>query len=178
MGKLQEIGEKYGTDKATIHRYLDFYETILPKNPKRVLEIGVMQGASLKMWAEYYPEAQIVGIDAFEAFPEIDLEEAIVLRMDGTNHRKLSVLGKFDLIIDDASHLTQDQQTSFEYLYNNSLNPGGIYIIEDIHTSYWTDWVNSELTTVEYLKKFWAGKTTVWYGEQGKEQTYTAVIKK
>jgi hypothetical protein len=56
--KLKEIGEKYGTDKVE-HDYLDFYEKELPKQVGKLLEIGVLNGASLRMWKEYYTEAAI-----------------------------------------------------------------------------------------------------------------------
>ena len=54
---LHELGLKYKTDKATFHKYLDFYEKKLPGRDfaGRLLEVGVMDGASMRMWREYVP---------------------------------------------------------------------------------------------------------------------------
>jgi len=151
--KLQQIGLKHNTDKAFFHEYLDFYQKNLPKSSfkGRLLEIGVMDGASLLMWREYYPNAEIVGIDINDK-SHIEIPGVQILQMDATNTEALATLGTFDIIIDDGSHMTADQQASFEYLYLNSLNPKGYYIIEDLHTSLRPSYVNSKLTTLEYLK--------------------------
>ena len=64
MGLLNDMGLKYDADKSSrFHLYLDFYQLMLPdRNFKgRLLEIGVMDGLSMKMWREYYPNAEIVG---------------------------------------------------------------------------------------------------------------------
>src|SRR4029079_3828496 len=64
---LDELSVKYGSDKGILrHNYMPFYEKHLPSNPKKILEIGVLKGASLAMWAEYYPEAEIHGLDLFD----------------------------------------------------------------------------------------------------------------
>jgi hypothetical protein len=145
---LQEIGLKYGTDKATFHEYCDFYEQKLPGRNfnGRLLEIGVKGGASLRMWREYYERAEIVGIDII---PPLVIEGCTVLQMDQTDVYALRELGKFDIIIDDGSHMTLHQQISFWFLFNNSLHPGGTYIIEDIHTSFYTEYINSQFTTYD-----------------------------
>ena len=44
---------------------------------------------------------------------------------------------KCDVILDDGSHVPEHQLLSFNYLFENCLNDGGVYIIEDIETSYW-----------------------------------------
>lgn len=149
---LQQIGEKYGTDKATAHRYCDFYQKYLP-NPEyftgRLLEIGVKDGASLRMWREYYPHAQqIVGIDIN---PPIHVPGCDIIQMDQCDIYALGVLGAFDIIIDDGSHMTLHQQISFHTLFFYQLNLGGIYVMEDLHTSFYDGYINSKQTTVEVL---------------------------
>lgn len=147
---LHDIGLTHGTDKATWHKYCDFYENELQGlNPGRILEIGVKDGASLRMWREYYPGAEVVGIDVS---PVIDITGCAVLKMDATDVYALRELGRFDLIIDDGSHMTKDQQISFEYLFNHGLKRGGVYIIEDIHTSFYTSYINSKFTTYDLMK--------------------------
>src|SRR2546430_616290 len=67
MGLLNNIGLRHDTDKSSrFHNYLDFYEQQLPDRSfdGRLLEIGVMDGYSMAMWREYYPDAaDIIGLD-------------------------------------------------------------------------------------------------------------------
>lgn len=154
MGLLHDIGLKHGTDKATYHGYCDFYEEHLPKpesgRVKRLLEIGVKDGASLRMWRDYYPDAEIVGIDIN---PPIEVEGCKVLRIDATDPSALfDLMLGFDVIVDDGSHMTKDQLISFELLYTDGLCDGGTYVMEDIHTSFYTGYVNSARTTFDYLR--------------------------
>lgn len=160
MGVLNNIGLKYGTDKATFHKYLDFYEEWLPKRTfkGRVLEIGVMDGASVKMWQEYYPDAEIVGIDTKYGLQELHNDywqvpnTVNLIQCDATKPMQLKQLGVFEIIIDDGSHYTADQQKSFKHLFYNQLTPGGWYVLEDLHTSLNPKYVNSKHTTLEWLK--------------------------
>lgn len=151
---LNEIGLKYNADKSSrYHNFLDFYEKHLPKRDfkGRILEIGVMDGASLNMWREYYPNAkEIVGIDIRK--PK-KITGCKVLRLDATDINRLSRLGMFDIIIDDGSHLTSHQQISFNHLYYNSLNIGGVYVMEDLHTSFMESYIDTKQTTYDFIKE-------------------------
>lgn len=155
---LHDIGLKHGTDKATFHGFCDFYEKHLPDRDfsGRLLEIGVMGGASLRMWAEYYPHAEIVGIDINNVC-HLDLPCGVsVVVGDATNHHVTKLLGEFDIIVDDGSHLTSDQQMSFLWLFYNQLSETGIYILEDLHTSlpgYPGYYVDSHVLPLEMLKR-------------------------
>lgn len=151
---LQQLGLKYGADKATFHKYLDFYQNLLPNRgfKGRLLEVGIMDGASLKMWRDYYPKAEIVGVDISDK-SHLDIEGVTIIQCDAANLGELKKLGNFDIIVDDGSHMTADQQATFKQMYYNQLNKGGFYILEDLHTSLMPSYVNSELTTIEYLKK-------------------------
>lgn len=54
------------TDKHTVHAYMDTYESkFAPRRftAKRVLEIGINHGGSLRMWHDYFPNAEIYAID-------------------------------------------------------------------------------------------------------------------
>lgn len=161
MGLLNDIGLKYNADKSSrFHNYLDFYQKHLPDRDfsGRLLEIGVMDGLSMKMWREYYPNAEIVGIDIkdMSMFHNTDWqvpESVKLLTLDGTKKADMQPLGMFDVIIDDGSHYMKDQQASFELLYYSQLNKGGIYILEDLWTSYIALYQNAKITTIEYLKR-------------------------
>ena len=91
------------------------------------------------MWREFLPSAQIVGLDlndtgAIHAGEQIAVEIGnqagpAVLR------RLVEARGPFDVIVDDGSHIWTNQLVSFETLFP-TLVPGGLYILEDVHTSY------------------------------------------
>lgn len=163
MTVLQDIGAKHRTDKATFHHYLDFYEEHLPGRDfdGRLLEIGVMDGASLRMWRDYYPAAKIVGVD-IDPKPYVQIDRVTIRQIDATDLPSLQSLGDFDVIIDDGSHMTADQQVTFSWLYYNQLNPGGVYVLEDLHTSYMSNYVNSRRTTIEFLAE--SGLNCIVYG--------------
>jgi hypothetical protein len=170
---LHDLGIKHGTDKATHHKYCDFYEENLPKKIDRLLEIGVMDGASLKMWRAYYPDAEIIGVDIKR--PQ-KIDGVKWLQIDATKEA-IKELGQFDVIIDDGSHMTADQQKSFELLFEDNLKEGGMYIMEDIHTSFMPSYVNSEETTHAFLKK--RDDVTFYLRDKNNiADSFTAIIKK
>ncbi|MDD2850977.1 MAG: hypothetical protein PHY09_03640 [Desulfuromonadaceae bacterium] len=150
MKILDDIFCSYGTDKSSkVHNFSDVYHVAL--NPgrhevKAVLEIGIFgstpdnAGASLKSWAEYFPNAVIYGVDLFNySFLNTDRIKTIVadqgLIPGNLDHIIEEIGGEIDLIIDDGSHMMHHQQTSFGYLFKY-LKSGGYYIIEDLQTSY------------------------------------------
>lgn len=161
MISLNDIGLKANTDKSSrFHNYLGFYQKHLPDRSfkGRLLEIGVMDGCSMKMWREYYPDAEIVGIDIKEMDHLYNDDWKVpksvkLLQVNGTVEKPVRALGNFDIIIDDGSHFMHDQQRSFELLYYSQLNDGGIYIIEDLWTSYIDYYQNAKITTIDYLKR-------------------------
>ena len=161
MGKLNDLGIKYDADKSSrFHNYLDFYEKVLPPRSfkGRLLEVGVMDGASMKMWREYYPDAEIVGVDikdmSFMHNDDWQIPESVKLvTADATKPADMAKLGVFDVIIDDGGHYMSQQKKSCEILCYNNLNKGGLYILEDLWTSYIDYYQDSKPTTMEYLKK-------------------------
>lgn len=176
MSVLQDIGFKLDTDKATYHKYLDFYEKNLPdrKFKGRLLEIGILQGSSLRMWHEYYPKAEIIGIDLNDKHLEAPGTQMIIA--DATKPYQVEPLGMFDIILDDGSHFTADQQASFMHLYYNQLNKGGFYIIEDLHTSVLPQYINSDRTTLEFLEDL--GIDVLYFRrEEGLNDSWTCIIK-
>jgi len=174
---LQEIGLKHNTDKAYAHHYCDFYQENLPDRESkiRILEIGVKDGASLRMWREYYPNAEVVGIDINKS---IKIEGCTVLQMDQCDQYALSLLGNFDIIIDDGSHMTLHQQLSFLQLFYNNLNEKGIYIMEDVHTSFYPDYINSKINTYDFLAVISHLKIKEWCRIPDKLDSLTMLIYK
>lgn len=127
---LQELAFMYGTDKNE-HGYIPFYNQYLPKNPKKILEIGVKEGRSIRMWLNYFHGAQIHGLDLFKEYP-VPFNHERVTWHEG-NQCDWELLEKlrnedFDVIIDDASHNSRDQMMTFFGLFN-----GKHYFIEDVN---------------------------------------------
>lgn len=156
MGLLNDIGLKYNTDKSSrFHNYLDFYQAHLPDRSfeGRLLEIGIMDGFSIQMWREYYPYAtEIVGLDIMPK-DHLDIPGAELLQLNATDIEAVKALGEFDIIIDDGSHMSLEQQQAFFWLYHNQLSDDGFYVIEDLWTSYMPPYVNSKYTTAQVLEK-------------------------
>lgn len=139
METLNEIGLKHKTDKSTItHCYLENYARHLESWRDReltILEIGVAGGASIGMWREYFPKAKVYGIDN-----NPDCAGEGIFIGDHNNHdfvrSVIAQIGKCDLIIDDGSHVGHDMKNLFKLLFVESVNSGGIYVVEDTHTLY------------------------------------------
>jgi hypothetical protein len=137
---LDEIGQKYGTDKVD-HGYLPHYERLfapLRCEPFNMLEIGVYEGASIRMWHEYFSAARIVDLDVNVRALEDDLRRYKFVHGDQTDLLLLELLAqeyRFRLVIDDGSHLWAHPVFTFETLFPWT-QPGGFYVCEDILTSY------------------------------------------
>lgn len=140
---LCEIAKKYKTDKVQ-HCYTILYDNLFhqKRNDKlKILEIGVYLGNSIKMWADYFPNATILGIDNGEICPSSVMEGIKTDRIyteycDQSNREDLQrIINKygsdFDIIIDDGSHYQKHQQVSWGFLFPH-LKSKGIYIIEDL----------------------------------------------
>lgn len=149
---LHELGIKHHTDKAYCHNYCHWYEQQLKgKKIKAILEIGVKDGASLKMWRDFYPDAQVYGIDINKP---LGIPGVIEIQSDASKPVEQIQDIKFDLIIDDGSHYCSHQQASMKWLWANNLKKGGIYIMEDLHTSFIKHYQDAEISTFDYLMEF------------------------
>jgi len=134
---LHDLGIKYHTDKAHLHNFCNDYEKLLRKDVKTLWEIGILDGASLRMWSEYYPNAKIIGYDIEDKSSLSFNDKVSVKLLDQSNKSQLSELAKqtdIDIIVDDGSHIIQHQILTFEMLFN-CLKSGGQYVLEDLHTS-------------------------------------------
>lgn len=144
--------------------YFDIYDRHFARfrnKPVRVLEIGVYHGGSLQMWREYFgAEAQIVGMDinpACQAFAEERIEVVIGSQEDREFLRQFkNRYPKFDIIIDDGGHTMNQQRVTFEELYGH-VKEGGVFLAEDLCTSYWSDYgggYRRPESFLEYSKQF------------------------
>jgi GT2 family glycosyltransferase len=132
------------SDKWTL--YIDTYDqAFLPiKNDNiRLLEIGIQNGGSLEIWSKYFERAKIlVGCDVNPDCAALHYEDPrieLVIGNANDDASQLAILKKspqFDLIIDDGSHRSADIIQSFTRYFSH-LAAGGLYVVEDLHCSYW-----------------------------------------
>ena len=163
---LNEIGLKYGTDKASnSHDYLEFYERFfapLRHSEITLLEIGVAQGASLKTWEAYFPNARIIGADILLSSKRFERARVAIELIDQSDLEDLVRIavkhGPFDIVIEDGSHMWEHQITSLRTLFP-FVKHNGFYVVEDLHTNYgtWpTDYKGVATTRCSEFLKSWA----------------------
>ena len=107
----------------------------------RFLLIGIGKGGCLKMWKEYFPKAEIFAMDIRPECKDFEEEGVEIHIGDQGDSDFISAFlqdtgGNFDVIIDDGGKQMYQQINSLLLLWN-SVNPEGVYVIEDTHTSYW-----------------------------------------
>ena len=139
----------YNTDKESLHTYQAIYQSFFPTEESRrsvgsVLEIGVQRGGSMRLWADFFPEAEIHGIDN-------DRRTLPLARKINASHPRIHIhdvdaslsgnmevwayaekLDGFDVIIDDGSHRMQDQEQALLFAAEYAKR---LFVVEDLHTS-------------------------------------------
>lgn len=151
---------EFTTDKIN-HGYMEVYEPLFSnmKEVKKVLEIGIYQGESLKLLSHFFKDSMIYGIDISDCSNlNSDKIQTFVYNQENINDLNdfvKNVGGEFDLIIDDGGHTMKQQQISFGVLFKRLKN-GGVYIIEDLHTSVREGYreENDIITTLDMLEQF------------------------
>jgi len=152
---LKEIFLGSNTDKLWRHGYHRYYETQLAPYRGvaglRILEIGADSGISLGAWLQYFTNPAAVqgvayGVDAEQAKQKAcelmpaQCEKLTIYSLDQSDKAALKDMSDknpegWDIIIDDASHYPPHQIISFENLWPK-IRPGGLYVVEDIESSY------------------------------------------
>lgn len=143
--QFAELGVR-DTDKYWTHGYTHLYDTHFNQfrdQRIKMLELGVSRGASLILWEKVFRKGRFYGVDT----------RARRWRRMLKNHKRVKVFvgsqsdpeflqkevipaGPFDIIIDDASHVPEDQLVSFKSLWPHVAR-NGFYVIEDLHGNYW-----------------------------------------
>ncbi len=163
MKTLREIFDAH--NDRLLHKwnhYIEIYDRHFSKfrNTNIVfVEIGVAHGGSLQMWREYFGEnAKIIGIDInpeCKKFEEGNTEVIIGSQEDVTFLEGLNkTLPAIDILIDDGGHTMKQQILTFKHLYDK-VKFGGIYLCEDLHTSYWYEYgggLKNRHTFIEFSK--------------------------
>ncbi len=144
FGVLTRLADTYGSDKGHAgegHLFAEVYEHFfypIRQQVKKIAEIGIAEGASLKMFRDYFPEAVVCGIDINDS-SGLNADRIRTFVADQGDRRQLGQFirafgSDFDVIIDDGGHMMHQQQISIGYLFSH-VKPGGYYVIEDVHTS-------------------------------------------
>jgi hypothetical protein len=156
------------TDKNTLHSYVDAYEDLF-KNKRytasRILEIGIgpypPNGGSIKMWASYFPNAQIHATDIIpieKVNSDLYDHPRIYLHTSCDAYNKSFFTNtfssknmKFDIMIDDGPH-TLESMIYFITMYWSLLKEDGIMVVEDVQNIAWIDILRA--CTPEALKPY------------------------
>ncbi len=111
-----------------------------------ILELGVFEGESTKVFSRYFPKASIIAVD--NMVRDIDFSDCRNVTCHQSNQTDGDALTQIlnehapnglDIIIDDASHVGWFSQLSFYHLFPRLIK-GGLYIVEDWGTGYKPDW--------------------------------------
>lgn len=125
--------------------YFDIYDQFFKRfkdTDVHLLEFGVAQGGSLQMWKQYFGKnAKIYGVDIDERCRQ-HTEDSVEIFIGNQQDRKFlknlkSQLPKIDILIDDGGHRMRHQINTFDEMFPH-ISDNGIYLCEDMHTSYWT----------------------------------------
>ena len=140
---LYEIAKKSGAIKKYLRVFCQRYEQLFSEvrcQPLTILEIGIggyknqnKGGGSLKMWSEYFPNAFIVGLDCHEK--KLNLPSNVIIQQGSQTdiellERLADKMNGFDIVVDDASHITGNTIISFQSLISYTRL---FYIVEDLH---------------------------------------------
>jgi hypothetical protein len=147
-GDLIKLAIINGSDKWGHHCYAKHYNNHfygIRRKKLNLLEIGIggydnpmLGGNSLRMWKSFFSKSKIYGVDIYE---KAQLQEARIKIFQGSQTDAIfmnmvcDAIGSLDIVIDDGSHVNGDVIKTFEILFPR-LNNGGIYIVEDMQTSY------------------------------------------
>ena len=146
--RLDKLAHKYGTDKGSMcHDYMRTYAELLAPmrdSARHVLEVGLARRnwagnkakfPSLMVWRDFFGKATIHGVDRRD-FPGPWPERIVIHRNDQSQLIEMARLGKtladLDVVIDDGSHIANDQFVTLLALWPR-VYPGGYYVVEDLH---------------------------------------------
>jgi hypothetical protein len=161
---LEQIVDNSRTDKNTIHSYLPLYQKLLinkKETAKNVLEVGILKGGSIKLWSDYFTNANVYGLDIMhiqDVWDGIKNNKNIILHTSTDAYNNDFFINNFlnknircDFMLDDGPH-TLESMKKFIKLYSQIMTDDGILIIEDVQSWNWIDILKNEVP--ENLKKF------------------------
>ncbi len=180
MNELEQYFEK--NDKRLINKYqhyFDVYDKHFSKYKGQeitIVEVGVFQGGSLQMWRSYFgPKAKIWGIDIDPRCKLLEEQNTNIIIGSQEDESFLEsiydITGPIDILIDDGGHTQKQQITTFNILFDKIKNDG-VYLCEDVHTSYWLSYgggSNRMGTFIQFTKKL-IDKLNAFHSEENSLQ--------
>jgi len=161
---LEEIVDSSRTDKNTVHSYLPLYQQLLiskKESARNVLEVGICHGGSIKLWSDFFINANVYGLDIMNInnlWEGIKSNERIILHTSIDAYNDTFFIDNFlnknikcDFMLDDGPHSLESMK-QFIKLYSQIMTDDGILIIEDVQSWDWIDILKNEVP--EHLKQF------------------------
>lgn len=180
MVKQKNPLETYFRDNRgrQIHKwvhYFDVYHRHFERfrgKPVVIVEFGIQFGGSLQMWRRYFGRrARLYGVDIDPRCRRSEGRRTKIFIGDQEDREFLRSLvaetGPIDIVIEDGGHFPGQQIATFEELYPH-VKPDGVFLIEDVHTSYWKSWrggVRQPGTFIEYAKDL-VDRLNAWHSRQ------------
>ena len=148
---LCQLATKYGTDKSPYNLYTHrhpytpvydmFFRQLRAKSTLKIGEIGVLNGASIRMWQDYFVNPQLDAFDINEEYLKkvAGMNNVNCYKVDAGESRGLrsslqeacSSGRKYDILLEDASHRLEHQLIFLRDALD-FIAPGGVLVIEDI----------------------------------------------
>ncbi|MEP7056486.1 MAG: class I SAM-dependent methyltransferase [Caldimonas sp.] len=158
-----------------IHKWMHYFEIYdrhfarFRRKAPTVLEFGVSQGGSLQMWKEYFGAGtRLFGADINPECKRFEEDGVRIFIGDQADRKFLRALAAtlppIDILIDDGGHTMEQQIATFEELFGR-VAPNGVYLCEDLHTSYWRRWgggYRKRGSFIEYSKN-WVDALHAWH---------------
>jgi hypothetical protein len=171
--------ERYFTENTgkLIHKWKHYFE-IYDRHFARfrgqeitLVEFGVSEGGSLDMWKSYFGEkVRIVGVDVnpwCQRFASKGIEIVTADQADVNFLRAFrKTFGKIDILIDDGGHTMTQQINTFEELFP-AVDENGVYLCEDLHTSYWQEFGGGYLKPATFIEhaKGYIDQLNAWHSK-------------
>jgi 23S rRNA U2552 (ribose-2'-O)-methylase RlmE/FtsJ len=172
--------EKYFAENTgpMVHKwkhYIEIYDRHLARfrgGDVHIVEFGVDQGGSLRMWKQYFgPRCKVFGIDVNPLCKQLEEDQIEIFIGDQEDRQFLRSLVKklprIDVLIDDGGHTMAQQINTFDECFAH-IDGHGVYVCEDLHTSYWAEWgggYKKPGTFIEYSKTF-IDRINAWHSSR------------